>query len=433
MTATSQILMSLDAQLTCHGCPVRLFDYCQSKLTTDEEVPITTASSAQDQSNSQRIRKVAAADFNSLDYEIYEATNSYSRSLTWNVRLSWLQLALEHHLTSNVTYARLASAQRFDPDSISSEQDLKNVPVLTSGMFKKGVAASQHSGILHECSSSGTRGTKSLVLRDSSTLERYLGTVTHGLKEFHPDSELSEVFVLSPRMSSMTTGGTWFAYVLNLVQLSYPTAYYVRDNRLHAHQLFTDLTETKDRTAPIIVAPPSLFYDWLRWLKRHHLRLNLRAKGAHIILTGGWKTRQGEAVSRQDLETMAQYATNLQPEWVRDAYNMVELNTVIFECEYHTKHVPPWLSIIARDPATMKVSNKEKDGTHFGMLSFLDPTPSSFPGFILSDDVGRVWHENQCPCGRIGQALEIQRRLQRIEDRGCALHLERYGEDIGEK
>ena len=59
-----------------------------------------------------------------------------------------------------------------------------------------------------------------------------------------------------------------------------------------------------------------------------------------------------------------------------------------------------------------------------GVLSFLDPTPRSYPGYLLSEDIGIVYEDFACGCGRTTDAVEIVRRVNRVESRGCALRIE---------
>jgi len=56
-------------------------------------------------------------------------------------------------------------------------------------------------------------------------------------------------------------------------------------------------------------------------------------------------------------------------------------------------------------------------------MSYLDASATSYPSFIVTDDVGEV-HEGACPCGRSGTTLQIQRRLVSVAQRGCALTLD---------
>ncbi len=70
-----------------------------------------------------------------------------------------------------------------------------------------------------------------------------------------------------------------------------------------------------------------------------------------VVTIGGWKRREGERVSRTELSDVVCRSLGLDNDhYVRDAFNMVELNTVIMECERHKLHVPPWLRVDALDP-----------------------------------------------------------------------------------
>jgi long-chain-fatty-acid---luciferin-component ligase len=92
---------------------------------------------------------------------------------------------------------------------------------------------------------------------------------------------------------------------------------------------------------------------------------------------------------------------------------------VIFECAHGRKHLPPWLYAAARHPRSLELLG---DGEP-GILSFLDPSAVSYPAFILSDDFGSVTRAASCSCGLRTDVLQIERRINRIESRGCALKM----------
>jgi long-chain-fatty-acid---luciferin-component ligase len=60
-----------------------------------------------------------------------------------------------------------------------------------------------------------------------------------------------------------------------------------------------------------------------------------------------------------------------------------------------------------------------------GVIGILDTLSRSYPGFLLSEDVGRVEAE-ECPCGRSGQVISFVRRLQGAELGCCAVTIERH-------
>ncbi|HEV3001880.1 MAG TPA: hypothetical protein VGW75_14155 [Solirubrobacteraceae bacterium] len=364
-------------------------------------------------------RRVRPADFGTLEELLFEGRDSYAAPVDERRRVEWIAAAAEHHLAASPLLRRLADHQGFSPDALRATGDLASVPLLSSGLFKRADVASAATGAVRLCLSSGTRGSRSVVPRDEPTLERFVGTVLHGLREFHGHTDAREALVLSPPRAEVED--LWFAYVLTLVELLYDTRFFVRDGELRVGELYEALAGLDAATQPTIVAPPGLLLDLLRWMEERSLRVDLAAREGSVVTAGGWKRREAEAVDRGELTALAEGRLGVRPERVTDAFNMVELNTVLFECERARKHVPPWLAAIPRRPSDLAPAEPGE----MGLLSFLDPTATSYPAFVLSDDFGEV-DAGGCPCGRAGETVSITRRLATVEQRGCGLKLDRY-------
>jgi long-chain-fatty-acid---luciferin-component ligase len=73
----------------------------------------------------------------------------------------------------------------------------------------------------------------------------------------------------------------------------------------------------------------------------------------------------------------------------------------------------------ARDPDRLTVLPPGE----VGVMSYLDASATSYPSFIVTEDVGEV-SEGSCPCGRAGTTLQVHRRLVTVAQRGCALTLD---------
>jgi len=361
-----------------------------------------------------------AADFDTLDEAIYEGRDGYARPWDPVARIEWVAAAAERHIAGSEVFRRLAAARGFTPQALRETGDLGSIPVLSSGLFKRKTLTSTPDGPVRHTTSSGTRGSKSLVVRDDRTLERFVGSVLHGLREFHGDSSLREGFVLSPRESQ--ADGVWFSYVLTLVEYAYDTSFFVNDDGLQCEALAAALADLRSDVQPVLVGPPALLWDFLAFLEERDITLKLAEQDALVLTAGGWKKREGASVSREALTARIEAFLGIPATSVRDAYNMVELNTVLFECEAHRKHIPPWLIATTRRPSDLSVGQSGEEG----ILSFCDPTAQSYPAFVLSDDFGIV-EEGRCRCGRYGATLTMTRRIAAIEERGCGLSLERYG------
>ncbi len=335
------------------------------------------------------------------------------------LRLQVIQASVAHHLECCPAYARFAERLGFAADALRRPEDLDRVPQLPTTAFKRAPILS----VLPEqtakrCTSSGTQGRLSIVYRDRVTLERLLGSTRRGL-ELLGDWYEDEVRVLNLGPDHIEAGDLWFAYVMSLIGMDYPTKHAVVNGAFDPRRALRELDELAQEAAmPVLVGPPTLVLA----VARAALDQGTRAMPQLAVVTaGGWKRDDSQHVDRDEFSNIVTRAFALKDEErVRDVFNQVELNTVIVECHCHRKHVPPWLHVTARSLTTLAPLPYGQSG----LLSYLDPSASSYPCFILADDVGSV-RASPCECGWPGRTLEIERRLDRMESWGCALKMDR--------
>lgn len=139
-------------------------------------------------------------------------------------------------------------------------------------------------------------------------------------------------------------------------------------------------------------------------------------KGSLLLHGGGWKRMADQAVSPQDFaDTLAQTFA-LQD--VRNYYGMVEQTGAVFmSCPHGRLHVPCYADVLVRDPASLRPLPQGESG----LLQVMSILPRSYPGHVLlSEDLGAVTGEDDCPCGRPGKTVRIEGRLPAAELRGCS-------------
>ena len=258
--------------------------------------------------------------------------------------------------------------------------------------------------------SSGTQGIMSEVFRNEVTLSRLLGSVELGARELAGISDDATVVLVGPDLEN--AGGIWFSYVMALVELLFPTVSVLKDGTLNRNLAF-DVLASRGEFPKLIVGVPPAIWDLVQSAREAGVVLR---DVTHVITGGGWKRRTDEEVSVQLFRDAIHHHPGGADIVVRDSYNMVELNTVLFECEKGWFHVPPWLFIDALDPTTMSSVGKGRPG----LLTFYDASASSFPGFVLTEDVVALGREEHCPCGRAGETMRFIRRVRRSDSRGCA-------------
>lgn len=329
--------------------------------------------------------------------------------------------ALDHHLKSCPAYARYCAANDWDISAFGSIADIGAVPLVPSALFKRGgLVSCAPDEVVKVCTSSGTQGTKSIVHRDGKTLERFLGTVQQGIDLAVVDPVTDRpLLVLGPDTDE--AADLWFSYVLSIVDLIYPTTFYVRDGVLCLDEVLDAILD-ESMSFPVLIGPPVLVRDVLLAMRERGLRAGWGDAQGMVITAGGWKSFEGNAMPRRELDDLAVDRLSLTgANQVRDCYNAVELNSVLFECSHRAKHIPAWLHVSARDPATHAPL---PDGST-GLLAFCDATPTSYPGFVITDDVGQVGAEGSCGCGLASRTVAVDRRVASVEARGCALKMDR--------
>jgi len=331
-----------------------------------------------------------------------------------------IQSAFGYHYERCAVYQRFCRNEGIHPSSISSPEDILRIPLIPSSMFKSmDVRTAPEDEVIMVCRSSGTRGSVSRVPRDNTTLERFLGSIRKSVELLIGIPVESRVFNLGPDISE--AGDVWFSYVMSLLHLLRPAENYVSQGVFSPGRLVEHLRELPPGAVPVLVGPPIFLQHLMDFLEGRGESLDLDERRGLVITAGGWKSNAKEEIGRDEFLSRCGERLGLNDRAnVRDAFNMVELNTVIFECERGVKHIPPWLVVAALDPESLAPAPPEE----MGLLAFFDSTPTSYPGFVLSDDFGRV-SDRPCACGRSGPTLEFCRRVKLVEERGCALKMER--------
>lgn len=335
------------------------------------------------------------------------------------LRVDAIRTAVSWHAGGCEPYGRLVDQRGFDPEQISSVADLDAVPVLPTSIFKRTAVRTEGAGpIIRSFRSSGTQGALSVVMRDEVSLQRLLGSVRCGLRLLGDDLDYDETEVVNLGPPRSAAGDVWFSYVMSLVELLAETRHHAQDGLLDVPGAAADLAEAAERVPHVfLVGPPPFVAE----LAAHVAEANVAVppRRLTVMTGGGWKRDDGGALDGEGLGALLRDAfpavSRLE---VRDAFNQVELNSVLMECAHGRKHAPPWLHCTARDEHLEPLP-----GGTAGLLSFLDPTAVSFPCFLVGDDVARVSDE-RCSCGAVGQTVDVVRRLARPASEGCSLKLQ---------
>ena len=144
--------------------------------------------------------------------------------------------------------------------------------------------------------------------------------------------------------------------------------------------------------------------------------LGLDLRGGILIHGGGWKKLAGEAVSPVQFKARARQSLGV--EMVCDYYGMAEQTGCIYmECPCGHLHASVWSDVLVRRPSDFSLCGPGEPG----ILQVLSPLPRSYPGHsLLTEDMGVLLGEDDCPCGRLGKYFAVTGRAPRAEVRGCS-------------
>jgi long-chain-fatty-acid---luciferin-component ligase len=344
--------------------------------------------------------------------------SEWRRSLTDAVRASFA-----FHFERNCFYRAQCDAAHVTPDDVEGYADLHRIPLLPVGMFKQAGAhvllTSGLEDIEAEIRSTGTSGVPSVSRRDATTVTRASVGVFGSFRDFFGISKGAGLF-LCPAPAEVPEMG--MVKVFNLLTgMLDDHSYVVHNYSFDPEEALAFLRKWDQKMTRYIIGPPFLVARFMRFLELEAVQLALDPESL-IITLGGWKQYTGRSISRDEFNKKAESFLGIDRTRVRDMYGMIESNMLAIECEHQRMHVPPWSYVSIRDmsdPAIELAPGKT------GGIAILDALNTAYPGFLLSDDIGEV-DENDCPCGRTGQAVRFRRRRHGAELGCCAVSIEKY-------
>ncbi|ARO22104.1 acyl-protein synthetase [Rhizobium sp. S9] len=154
-----------------------------------------------------------------------------------------------------------------------------------------------------------------------------------------------------------------------------------------------------------------------------HFYAPLKAMGRRLPIDrgillhgGGWKKLQDQAVGNVEFRAAMTECAGIKR--VVNYYGMVEQTGSIFlECEEGHLHAPIYADVIIRDPKDFRTLEVGKTG----LIEVMSLIPRSYPGHaLLTEDIGRIDGEDDCPCGRHGKYFSVAGRVAKAEVRGCS-------------
>jgi len=157
------------------------------------------------------------------------------------------------------------------------------------------------------------------------------------------------------------------------------------------------------------------FMVWQYFFEKIKKSKNYKFPNTLILHGGGWKKLNDKKISNQKFKN--QIKKYLGTDKVMNYYGMAEqTGSIFFECKEGYFHNSNFSEILIRD----KNFNLCKFGEE-GLVQTISVLPKSYPGHnFITEDIGVIYGENDCKCGRIGKYFKIIGRVEHAELRGCS-------------
>lgn len=319
------------------------------------------------------------------------------------------------HETNCPAYAAMSRMQnpgnRFD-----SPADIPAVPVQ---MFKQyGLKSVPDDQLFKTMTSSGTTGQAvSRIFLDKETATLQAKALSRIMSDFLGPKRRSMLIIdtptvlRDPRMFSARGAG-----ILGMMNFGRNHTYALKEDLSADFETAYAFLKTHQEEPLLIFG--FTFMIWRGLYQAFRQRgMDLPLKDAVLIHAGGWKKMQEYAVDNTTFKKSLREVFG--PDFrIHNFYGMVEqTGSVYVECEAGHFHVSNFSEMIVRDPLTLDVLPFRTTG----VIETMSVLPLSYPGFaILTEDMGEILGEDDCPCGRKGKYFEFRGRIPKAEMRGCS-------------
>jgi len=284
---------------------------------------------------------------------------------------------------------------------------LQSIPdaAIFKTLYSSGTTSQQPAKVILDQETS-TRQTKVLV----RILQQYLG------KQRLPMLVIDSASVLKDKSQYSARG----AGIQGLAMFGRKLTYALNDNMQPDWQAIETFCE-QNANKPVLI----FGFTFMVW--RYFVQaLQQAGKTLHLpqgvlLHSGGWKKLEAEKVSNTVFKNTIKQLMGVEK--IHNFYGMAEqVGSIFVECEAGHLHAPVFADVIARDPYTLAPYTLAPARMgDVGLLQVLSCLPTSYPGHsILTEDLGRILGEDDCPCGKKGRYFEVLGRLPKTEIRGCS-------------
>lgn len=315
-------------------------------------------------------------------------------------------------------YRRMLEASGIELDSVRSYKDLPFLPVR---LFKElELKSVPQEDVVKTMTSSGTTGQAvSKIFLNRATASNQQKTMVKIVSDFTGSNRMPMLIIDCPGvLKNRAMFSARGAGILGFSIFGSKKMYALND------EMQLDVTGMREFLDKFQGEKILLFgFTFMIWQHFYKELLRLKAEGIEFDLSngilihgGGWKKLLSEAVGKDEFNRGLKDICGLVH--IHDYYGMVEQTGCIYmECEYGHLHASIFSDVIIRRPKDFSVCQIGEKG----LIEVVSAIPESYPGHcLLTEDMGEILGEDDCPCGRKGKYFRVEGRLKNAEIRGCS-------------
>lgn len=346
-----------------------------------------------------------------MDYSPYELEKEQKRQLF----LRRMNTLTHLHYQNCVEYRRICDmlfAGNEDADQ------LEDVPFLPVSLFKKRELKSvSEDEIVKTMTSSGTSGQQvSKIFLNRETASNQQKVLAKIVSNFTGNTRMPMVILDCPSViKNRALFSARGAGILGFSIFASKKIYAFDDEMRLNYDALNEFLEIHRGENLLLFGFTYMIWQYFyKALKQSGISLPM--ENAILIHGGGWKKLVHESVSKEKFKEGLQEVCGIQR--IHDYYGMVEQTGCIYmECEYGHLHVSHYSDVLIRNMEDFSLCKMGE----IGAIQVMSVIPESYPGFsILTEDMGCIRGEDNCPCGRKGKYIEIHGRMKNVEVRGCS-------------
>jgi len=351
-------------------------------------------------------------NFSLFDHDHPYSLSSFEKN---KIFLSFLNELTAHHIKNSTAYAKIVSSQ----SNQFFAYRLEDVPFIPVRLFKfLDLLSVPRESVYKTLTSSGTSGqslSRIYLGRDNAAIQaKILGAI---MADFLGKQRLPMLIIDAENiLKDRAKFNARAAGILGFSMYGRGHAYAL-DGEMNLKLESLILFLEKYRESGIFVFGFT-FVIWkflLQALEKAKFKVDFGARSL-LLHGGGWKKLNEESVSSEVFKFKLLKQAGLRK--IHNYYGMVEqTGSIYMECAYGHLHTSNYSDVIIRDPISFKPLSFNEQG----LVQVISLLPFSYPGHsLLTEDMGILLGEDDCPCGRMGRYFHIMGRMDLAEIRGCS-------------